>query len=35
VKAFTDIPVGGNGDDAHERRFPCWGHHCRVPYPAT
>jgi hypothetical protein len=35
AKAFTDTPVGGNGDSVPECRSPCWGHHCGPPCLAT
>jgi hypothetical protein len=33
AKSFTDIPVGGNGDDAHECRFPVGGTIAEFPTP--
>jgi hypothetical protein len=31
AKAFTDTPVGGNGDSASERRFPAGGTIAELP----
>jgi hypothetical protein len=33
AKAFTDIPVGGNGDNALDRRFPVGGTIAELPAP--